>query len=456
MASAVDERASLVHAAARTPILRADRSRPVPATYTQERTYRAGVVDPSSYTVAVSVRIRGPLQPHALERALGSVVHRHEVLRTTFEEVGGEVRQVVHDPPGITLDVVDAAEDDVAPRLDHLAAQPFDLGTLPLQRFELLRLRGDEHVLLRVSHHILDDAWSWRILLRDLDAAYRAALDGQPDNSPPLVVQIADHAVWERALVAPGTETYERQMAWWRGTLADPPPPALLPFARPVPDPTATIADGVREAVVRDAADAVRLAAQRLGATLNTSFVAAHVALLASSTGADDLVAGIYTSVRRRTELQDLIGFFTNLLAVRFPAAVEVTAAAWTVAVRGIVEAASANADVPWQLVREELARSSGGPPDVQTILNQRPAGRATGVGGLVFEPPVRHRLRMPWGVALVARARGDDVVVRATSDATRNDPDALEAHLARLGRLVVDMAEHPDVPMRRLLGAGA
>ncbi len=184
---------------------RAPRSRPPPASLAQERMWRhaASSPDPSGYTIAIPVEIRGPLDVGALRRAVDWIVRRHEILRTTFTQHAGELRQLVHPYVPIELPLVDVSgEPDPARRADALLAEeasaPFDLERGPLLRLRLVRLGDEAHRLLRVNHHIISDGWSWQVFFEELAVLYPAFLRGGP---PPLAdeleLQYGDFAVWE-------------------------------------------------------------------------------------------------------------------------------------------------------------------------------------------------------------------------------------------------------------------
>ncbi|HWO62379.1 MAG TPA: amino acid adenylation domain-containing protein, partial [Umezawaea sp.] len=182
----------------------------------------------STYHVPIALRLRGPLDPDALRAALGDVVARHEVLRTLFPDREGVPEQLVLPSATPDLDVVECREDDLTELLDRECARPFDLAVdLPL-RVTLARLSEEDSVLLVVLHHIATDGWSWGPLLRDLSTAYAARCDGRDPELPPLPVQYADYALWQRDFIEP-------QVDYWRGALAGLPEEIGLPTDRPRP-----------------------------------------------------------------------------------------------------------------------------------------------------------------------------------------------------------------------------
>ncbi|HEX8905661.1 MAG TPA: condensation domain-containing protein, partial [Longimicrobiaceae bacterium] len=148
------------------------------------------------------MRLSGALDAAALERALGEVVRRHESLRTTFADSDGGPVQVIAPADGFALPVEDLSplaeperEDELLRRVGDEAARPFDLETGPLFRAPLLRLGGEDHVLLLCMHHVVTDGWSMGVLFREMSELYSAFSQGAPSPLPELPVQYADYAV---------------------------------------------------------------------------------------------------------------------------------------------------------------------------------------------------------------------------------------------------------------------
>ena len=158
--------------------------------------------DSPAYHMPIALRLRGPLDPDALQRGLDAVIARHEALRTTFHAVDGVPRQRVRAGLHVPIDLGPGPADAAA--LAREAWRPFDLGAGPLLRAALWRAADDDHVLLLVMHHIAGDGWSERVLLSDLSACYRAAREGRPPRLFPIVVHPADFAVWEAQRIASG------------------------------------------------------------------------------------------------------------------------------------------------------------------------------------------------------------------------------------------------------------
>ena len=306
------------------PVTPAPRGTPLPLSFAQERLWFIHRLDPhgAAYNVPVFLRLEGPLDAAALERALGEVVRRHQVLRTTFPEVDGAPVQAVAPPAPFALPVRELPGLEAAERVAAAgrlaaeeAARPFDLLAGPVFRAGLLRLGDEEHVLLLVLHHIVSDGWSLDVLFRELSALYRAYRAGDDSPLPELAVQYADHAVWQRQRLR--GEALERPLAYWKERLAGAPALLELPTDHPRPAEPSFRGDTVPVALPAALAERLRALGRREGATPFMVLLAAFQLVLGRHAGSDDVVVGSPIAGRTRREVEPLIGFFVNTLALR-------------------------------------------------------------------------------------------------------------------------------------------
>ncbi|HEV3052288.1 MAG TPA: amino acid adenylation domain-containing protein, partial [Longimicrobium sp.] len=276
----------------------------------------------AAYHVAWRVRLRGPLDPRVLERALERIVARHESLRTTFPTVQGEPRQRIApaDEHGfVLLDHDLTASADVESELRRLAveevAAPFDLAVGPLVRARLVRIAADDHALMLTMHHAVSDGWSVGVLVRELEVLYPAFLRGEADPLPPLPVQYADFAVWHRRWVA--GPAMEAQAEYWTRTLAGAPELLELPTDRPRPAKQDFAGASMKVELDEGLTAALKTLGQRHGATLFMTLLAGWAAVLVRLSGQQEVVIGTPSANRGRSEIEGLIGFFVNTLALR-------------------------------------------------------------------------------------------------------------------------------------------
>ncbi len=381
------------------PIVPVDRAAlpRIPLSFSQERLWFLARLDPESpaYHVPAPVVLRGVLAPAALAAAFAALLGRHEALRTCFPAADGRPFQEVAPPPAIgaraaALPLVDlgacpegARRGEAARLALEAALRPFDLAAGPLLRTALVRLAGEEHLLLLSLHHTVSDAWSAGILLRDLAAFYGAALGGRA-VLPPLPVQYADYAVWQRGLdLAPG-------LAYWRTRLAGLPEALELPMDRPRSTAPRALGGAAELALPPALAAGVARLGRQGRATPFMVLLAAYQALLGRLSGQDDFAVGTPVAGRTRRELEDLAGFFVNSLVLRADLAGDPPFAALVERARETALAALEHQEVPFERLVEELdpVRDTGRNPLFQVALAlQNTPPPAAALPGLTIAP---------------------------------------------------------------------
>jgi amino acid adenylation domain-containing protein len=295
-----------------------------PASFNQERIWFLQRLEPDSpaFNIPRGLKVLGALKPGVLSRTLQEIETRHEAMRTTFREEGGVPIQEIAPPRVPAVPVIDLSAlpeplrgAELDRQADEESHRPFDLGRGPLWRVYVLRLQADEHVLLFNIHHIISDGWSIGILIRELSEIYSAFLRGNPSPLPPLAVQFADYSSWERETLT--SEALEEHLAYWRRELAGAPAELVLPGQRPQPA-SPRFEGSIRWFVVPlPVTQGLRELGQREDATLFVATLAAFNALLHLYTGQEDFVVGTNFANRNEPELEMLIGFFVNNLALR-------------------------------------------------------------------------------------------------------------------------------------------
>jgi amino acid adenylation domain-containing protein len=336
----------------------------IPLSFAQQRLWFLDRLEPESsfYNVPVAVRLHGSLHPAALGAALREIVRRHEALRTRFPEVDGRPVQAVADDnaaappllPGIDLAGLPGVrrEAEAARLAADAGRRPFDLARGPLLRLALLRLGRAEHLLLAVFHHIVADGWSMGVFLRETAELYRAFTAGEPAPLPPLGLQYADFALWQRGWLT--GEALDRQLAWWQGRLAGVPPLAL-PTDRPRPATPAYRGARCPFALPPLLAAEIGALARREGATLFMTLFAAFSAVLGRWACQEALAVGTPVAHRTRTELEPLIGFFVNTLVLPADLAGDPTGRDLLGRCREAALGAYAHQDLPFERLVEEL-----------------------------------------------------------------------------------------------------
>jgi amino acid adenylation domain-containing protein len=414
------------------------------------------------WNVAVPFRIRGPLDPAALRKSIDHIVRRHEILRTTFTQYGGTPMAVVRALSPTQLAIEDLrgepdADAKVQEILDQELRQPFDLEQGPLLRWRLLRVGPQEYRLLRMSHHMIHDALSWRVFFRELAVTYEALQAGTPPplkGAPPL--QYLDYAIWERAALRPKSRRYQDELAWWRRRFEAPAPPPPLPFERAEPDSRAQPGEGfLRWGIEPQHATALDQLGRACGATFFMTRLATASALLALETGTEDLVIGTPASTRTRPELQDMIGVFLNYVLVRLRFTGEPTFQQWLGEVRRSVIDTSARVSIPTERLRRELRAEGVRLPVPAARFVAWPTLAPMRFGGIEVEPLPR-RCAEASGFRLGVNRAYEADRCWAEFDPKVHDPVGVEQFLGRLRALIAAVAAEPDRPLRDLHAAVA
>ncbi|MFF2408064.1 amino acid adenylation domain-containing protein [Streptomyces sp. NPDC058092] len=355
-----------------------------PASFDQERVWFASRLDPDSpaFNVPTVVPLSGvALGAGDVAAALRTVVQRHEALRTSLAAAAdGSLRQTVHERVELTVDEEDlrsleraAAGSRTEELLTELAAAPFDLTRAPLLRARLVRLSEADRLLLVVVHHSAFDAASVALLDHEVTELCRAAAEGRPAELPPLPVQYADYAAWQRSRYDSGE--FEPDLAYWRRRLAGLPPVHALPLDRRRPPVRSNTGDTVRFAVPEEVGDAVAALARRGGTTPFTVLLAAFTALLARTSGSADVVVGVPVSGRVLPEVGALIGMFVNTVVLRTDASGNPAFGELVARTRDAVADALEHSQLPFQKLVEELSpeRDPSVSPLYQIAFNYLP-----------------------------------------------------------------------------------
>jgi acyl-CoA synthetase (AMP-forming)/AMP-acid ligase II len=458
MAAVIDGHVDPQPHAAQLPAPRRESgARTAPLSYAQETIWRQASEKGAGFNGSAGFRIRGPLDLTALRRSLSQIVRRHEILRTGFELRDGEPSAVVHPAVEPELPLVDLSGDPDGERraLELLAADartPFELHAAPLLRLRLVRLRPDEHWLLRTIHHIVSDAPSWRIFIAELAAIYPAVSQGLESPLPDeLPLQMGDYARWERCWIGDEAAAYRTELDWWQPRLDPRPPQIKLPFLRPTPagDDRSGLVDVICPAAVTGLLDQL---GRRLGATYFMSRLALFTAFVSLETGATDMAIDTFVTLRRRSELQSIFGPLINRAVIRLRYADDVSLSAWIAVVRLEVVELSGYGQVPFDLLIRELQASGVRHPLLGTKFQVDEEPPLTRFGGLEVEPLPRDPVA-PWRFTLFVKRLASGERWRAVFDAL-HDPVGAEAFLIRMRALAVTACAEPQRSLRELHAA--
>jgi amino acid adenylation domain-containing protein len=346
-----------------------------PASWAQEGLWLHDQLVPgrSAYNVAITVRLVGPLDTDALERALGEILRRHDTLRTRFEQEGEGPVQVIEPPGAFTLRRLELRhspdpEGEARRLAGEEAERPFRLDD-GLWRAVLLVLGEREHLLLWTVHHSVFDGWSTRVFLREIEVLYSAYSTGAPARLPPLPLQYADFARLQRE--ASSGKGLASQLAYWKQRLAHAPPPLELPLDKARPSRRSFQGERLMMELPARQAAAVEDFCRAEGVTPFMLLLAAYKVLLFRLTGQGDLCVG--TPLADRPEgSEGLIGLFIQMLVIRTGLSDDPPFRVLLGRVRTAALEARANADVPFEqlVTRLHPARHPCRTPFFQVMFN--------------------------------------------------------------------------------------
>jgi amino acid adenylation domain-containing protein len=289
-----------------------------PASYSQERVWFIRRMTPSNLAYHTSTKIRfiGEFDKIALEKTLSRIVARHEIFRTTFSEIEGSLFQAIHDPWKVELEEIDVmGNQDAVEEILHGLQYSFDLGSLPLVRWKLVRVHDHEHVLLMIEHHVIHDGWSLNVFFKELVEFYRSYAAGRDAGPGIPPFQFGDFSQWQREWMA-GRQAQE-QLEYWAKTLKDCPPLLLSPSGRPRP-PHQQYKGGALVLPLSNSLDSeLHIAARRYHATLFTLFAAAFEILLYKYSGQEDFCIGLAIANRTQVQSHSIIGMMVNNIPLR-------------------------------------------------------------------------------------------------------------------------------------------
>ncbi len=438
----------------------------IPLSFAQERLWFLDQLEPGSavYNVCQAVRISGPLDSVALEKALNDVVRRHEILRTNVRSVDGRPVQVIAPERTIAIASMDAsawgegpADLELQRRLREESRRPFNFERDLLLRALLVRLSPTESVLMLTMHHIISDGWSLGILFRELAALYAGYCSGQLCKLPELPIQFADFVLWEREHVHDAA--LERALAYWKKQLGGTLPVLELPLDHPR-SATATSRGALQSLTLsRTLTGALKTFGQQEGATLFMTLLAAFQVLLHRWSGQEDIVVGSVVAGRRKVELEKLIGFFVNTLVLRGDLAGNPTFRELLARVRDSSLAALAHQDLPFERLVKELRpdRTVGRNPLFQVMFVLQNAPMApTDLPGLSLEPIDVDTGTTKFDLTLSMMETPQGLRAGFEYNADLFEPATIARMLGCFQTLLEDAVANPATPIARLALLGA
>lgn len=364
------------------PIFKRDPAEVLLPSYAQERLLFLWNLSPESaaYHIPMALRLRGKLNIEALRSAIAALIERHESLRTTFSQDNTSSIQIIHDtllihdtplihdtlPLPFETAVLNARADETATayeariqaEIEKEIERPFDLLTGPLWRVKLLHLdneKNDEndYMLILVQHHIISDAWSMRVLVNELIQLYEGFYRGEKISLPPLPIQCADYALWQRAWMESGER--EKQLTYWRAQLGTEHPVLELPMDRPRPAQQSYRGARFDFSFAPALGKKLQELARIEGVTLFMLLAASLNALLHRYSGQNTIRIGVPIGNRHRSGTEQLIGCFVNTQILTADINGQMTFGALLKQIKQRVMDAQAHQDLPFEQLVDAL-----------------------------------------------------------------------------------------------------
>lgn len=359
------------------PLVPVQRRGAMPVSFSQQRLWFIQQMDVLSraYHMPSLVVLEGPFDVEAYRYAVEYLARRHETLRTVFAEEDGQPVQIILDTwNGFEYREV-ADEATALTEARHYLAQPFDLAKGPLYRCLVLRFGPENLIIAGDMHHIISDGWSVDLLQAESGEAYRAFVAGEEPVLPPLPVQYADFAVWQRRHLASGA--LQRQLGWWRDSLSGLPELLEMPTDRPRPKAPSGRGDNVAVVIPAETATALRDMTREVRGSMFMGLVALYGLLLSKYSGNDDIAMGTPIAGRRHADLENLIGFFVNTLVLRADLSGNPSFYHYLERTRDFILGAFEHQDVPFEKLVETLQpeRNTSYTPLFQAMFSLQDGG---------------------------------------------------------------------------------
>jgi len=460
-AARVDESARAERGLSAPPI-EARGASEAPLSFAQQRLWFLDRLVPESplYNIPTALRLEGRLSHPALEAAVTEIVHRHEILRTRFRSEAGRPVQVIEAPRRQAVPTVDLGrlarrerERELHRVLRFETQRPFDLGRGGLLRLLVVALAEDDRALAVTLHHIASDGWSTRIFVPEMAALYRAALGGEPSPLEALEIQYADFAQWQREWLQ--GEVLAAEIDYWRGELEGAPDLLELPADRPRPAMPSFRGGTAWVALPAELQPRVGELARREGVTRFMLLLAAFETLLHRLAGERDLVVGTPVAGRTRVEIERLIGFFVNTLALYTRVEPGMDFRTLLARVRETALGAYSHQDVPFERLVEELApeRNLARTPFFQVMFVLQDVGGREPIElpELVLKPLGAELETAKFDLSLsIVEARGS-WLARAEYSADLFDETTVRRWLGHFARLLETAVGAPETRVRDL-----
>nr|ALT22083.1 nonribosomal peptide synthetase [Anabaena sp. XPORK15F] len=363
---------------AKLPIIANRKSAQIPLSWGQERLLFLDQFEENSttYNLLLAVTITGKLDIDCLQKSLNTIMQRHEVLRTNFQEIDNHAVQIIKAEKTWTLTVDNCQESEISKYIHQEQQKPFNLATDTLVRGNLLKISANKFILLITRHHIVWDGWSTGIFLQELSTIYQSYIQGKNPDLTPLNIQYADFSQWQREWLT--EEILAEQIKYWQENLKN--APSLLQLPTDKPRPSIMTFNGKSQQLIinQEITEKLQLLSRETGTTLFMTLLAVFSTLLYRYSHQENILIGSPIANRNRAEIEPLIGFFVNTLVLRTSFSENLTFTELIQQIKQTTLAAYEHQDVPFEQIVDavKVERSLSHSPlfQVMFVLQNTPS----------------------------------------------------------------------------------
>jgi amino acid adenylation domain-containing protein len=443
------------------PVVAVDRSQPVPLSLNQQFMWRISqpARQATRFNMGSLIELRGPLDRTAFGRALDHVVARHESLRTRFPLADGTAHQRIDPATRVELPYTDLSlEADPLSETNRILRERvktrFDLAAAPPVRFALLKLGSERHALMRWNHHLISDAPSWNLLVRELAEAYGAFVAGKSPELPPLRFQYAEFAGWQRKAWRADGERYRRSMSWWKARAVE--VSSGLPQRRLAIMRTKLAAVGHDEPVAWGLGPATTRQLDNLGAAEGATYYAVRLAallpVLADLSGRETILFVAYFTQRSRAEFEGAFGLFVDSVPLLLRSEPDISFRELVRRVTRSIAETSVHAEMPFELIQAGLAKAGLSLPADPFRVHMPTQTPPVIAAGLEFRADSGVRAVNAGVQFWFDQVRENRSGCTVFFDGRIFDPDAIRELAVRIARFAEEAAEAPDETVAALL----
>ncbi|MDR9801483.1 lichenysin non-ribosomal peptide synthetase LicA [Bacillus paralicheniformis] len=417
-----------------------------PVSSAQKRLYVLQQIEGAekSYHMPAVLQLEGKLDLKRLESAAQMLIKRHEAFRTTFEIKGGEPVQRIWEAAELTIDVIDADEQE-AEKLIKEFIRPFDLTKAPLFRMSIIRFTGEKHLLLVDMHHIISDGASVSVLIDEMTKLYAG------EALEPLRIQYKDFSVWQQHLL---TERHKVQEEYWLKELAGELPVLTLPADYPRPSIQTFEGSRLSFALKPELVQQLRKLAKETDSTLYMVLAASYSALLSKLSGQSEVIVGSPAAGRPHTDLSRIIGMFVNTLAIRTRPEGDKPFSAFLEEVKEMTLGAFEHQDYPFEELIEKLniQRDMSRNPLFDAVFSMRNADlKDLSMEGITLKPYDFAHQTAKFDLTLTAAEEDGLLVFEMEYNTALFKHESIERWRGYWVNLLEAVAENPDARLSEL-----